>query len=786
MMQPTTDVDAERIEYEQAATAVLAADDEGRESPVLQMTVLGNALLAEFDQADNDRRETVDRWLQDLRQYRGKYDPDVEARIADNRSKAFVRKTRVKVKTVDSRVGDLLFPAGTEKNWDVGPTPKPSLSPDQLQEIRAALMVMAQGQKITRPMFELAVKEWAKKRAKAMALTIDDQLAESNYKQICQRVIHSGNLYGTGILKGPLVERKMRTRFVRNGDKWVAQTESYVVPFVDYVPLWRFYPDMSVTELKDCRFTYERHLMSKSEMADLARRKSFRGDVIKAYVLANTKGEVTQRYADTELRIIGSRNTGLADFGGKYELLERWGWLDGEQLKQAGVEVPDDRLHESFFSNVWLLPNGEVIKAVLQPISAETWPYHLYYFDKDESSIFAEGLATIMRDDQSMINASTRLMIDNAAASSGAQLEVSVGLLASQEKADEFSPWKVWLRNNSNPGSPAIRVVELPSRMGDLSKMTQIFENNADEVSAVPRYMSGENATTGAAGTSSGLSMLIGNVNIVIKDLITNWDEGVTSSFIRGLYSWNMQFNPDDAIKGDFDVKARGTSSLVAKEVRARQLNEFATLTANALDAPYIKRDVLNRQRAEANELADVVKSEDEVIADQNTEAAKMQAQMVQQSQQLALAEQQAKVAKLTADAQAVKAKASETLANIELIVAKAVDARVGSAYAALQAAGVATSSPGIAPAGDEILRSSGWKDATPEPTIAQLDGPPVQQEQGTRGQEPAMEPHGGADNAPLPEDPAAGVDESVNPPSLEPQTGMVGRHDGIETPRID
>jgi len=754
---------------EYAATArVLLADDRAQpESPALD--ALGHSLLGEFNQAEVARRDTEQRWLKDLRQYRGKYDPEVEAAIGPNRSKAFVRKTRVKIKTVNSRVADLLFPAGADKNWDIAPTPKPSLSGDQMQEIRALLAKAAQqGAKITRQTFDQAVLEWAKARSKAMGRVIDDQLVEARYKQTCLKAIHSGNLYGTGIVKGPLVERKVRTRFIKQGGKWVPQTESYVVPFVDFVPLWRWYPDMSATELSQCRFVYELHMMSKSDMADLADRRSFRRQRIVDYVKAHPHGEAKLRTTDTELSLIGDRQSSMTDVGGKYEVLERWGYLDGQQLRDAGVDVPEERAHESFFSNVWLLPNGQIIKAVLQPINGVTWPYHIYYFDKDESSIFAEGLASIMRDDQTMLNASTRLMLDNAAITSGPQLEVTPGLLTSMEKVDEFNPWKVWLRNNASPGQRAVHAIELPSRLPELSAMAQMFENNADEVSAIPRYMSGENATSGAAGTAAGMSMLIGNVNIVIKDLISNWDEGVTISFIKGLYHWNMQFSSDDAIKGDFDVKARGTASLVAKEVRARALNEFAAMTANELDAPFIKRDVLNRQRAEANELTDCVKTEEEVKAEMGSQQAQMQQQMAMQAQQLQLAEAQAKVSKLMADAEASQAKARETLANIELIVAKAVSTKVEAAYAALQAGGVATSTPHIAPAGDEILRSSGWQDATPDPSIAQLAGPPVQP-----GEMPVQpEP-------PQPE----GIDAAAG---LDAPTGMVGRRAGIETVAVD
>ncbi|MEO8296340.1 MAG: hypothetical protein ABI574_00890 [Burkholderiales bacterium] len=762
---------------EQTQYAQAAADQLAGKPPQLNTQVLGARLLGEFAQAEIDRQPTEQRWLKDIRQYRGQYDPEVLDAIGPLRSKAFVRKTRVKVKTVDSRVVDLLFPAGAVKNWEVAPTPKPSLSPEHKAEI-AAQLEKATGKKPDRNAFDAAVIAMAKESAKAMSATINDQLVEARYKDVSIKAIHSGHLYGTGIVKGPLVERRVRTRFVKQGKKWVTKSESYVVPFLDYVPIWRFYPDMTATELSQCRYVYERHSMTRAEMAELARRKSFNGAVLKAYILAHPDGEVRLRHYDNELRSIGERETTQSAKGGAYEVLERWGWLSGEQLREVGVKVPDDQLHDSFFSNVWLLPNGEVIKAVLQPIDGVTWPYHLYYFDKDETSIFGEGLSAIMRDDQTMINAAIRMMLDNAAITSGAQLEVTLDLLSNSEKVNEVVPWKVWPRNSKSPGQRAINVVELPSRSAELSAMAAMFENNADEVTAIPRYMSGENATTGAAGTSSGLSMLMGAVNIVIKDLITAWDEGVTVSFIRALYHWNMKFNQDDSIKGDYDVQATGTASLVAKEVRARALNEFAAGTANPMDAPYVKRDKLLRQRAEANELSDVVKTEDEVAAEMESDQAKQNMAMQQQIQQLQMQEAQAKVAKLSADAELARGKLQEMLANIEKIVAETVGVKVAAAYAALQAGGVATSSPHVAPAGDEILRSAGWKDATPNPTISQLNGPPVQQDLGTtqvlnKGQSFVQEPRAPAGGAPGP----------MEPP---PQTGMAGSHAGIETAAIE
>ena len=755
----------------------LAAEQAFAEAPQesVHLEAIGTSLINEFARAESDRLLTEQRWLRDLRQYKGQYDPEVEAAIGPNRSKAFVRKTRVKVKTANSRVMDLLFPAGSEKNWDIDSTPVPSLPQEIESDITAKLTRANGGQPPAKEVLEKAFLGVAKQRSKKMAKVIEDQLTDIRYQAICKQVVHSGHLYGTGVLKGPLIEKKVRVKFVKEGGKWVSRSEEYIVPFVDFVPLWRFYPDMNSSRLEQCRYVYERHSMTRAEMIALSQRKTFDKKAILDYVKGNPNGFVKKRYFDNELKVMGDRHANQGSPGGQYEVLERWGWLTGKELKEAGAQVPTEREDEDFFSNVWLLPNGAVIKAVLQPINGITWPYHLYYCDQDETSIFAEGFATILRDDQTMINAATRMTLDNAAITAGGMYEVDPNLLHPLTKPDEVFPHKVFLRNSNNPGATAVKVIQLPNGQNTTLPLIQLFENNADEVSAIPRYMTGENVSSGAAGTSSGLSMLMGAVNIVIKDLITNWDEGITTPFVTGLYRWNMQFNSDDQIKGDFDVKARGTASLIAKEVRARQLNEFAAMTANPMDAPFIKRHRLNLLRAEANELSDIVKTEEEVQAESAAPQMQMQNELMMRTQMATLAELEGKAKAAAADAKLREVKAAETLANIDKIVAQAMAEKMGAIYAALQAAGVAVTNTAIAPAGDELLRSVGFKDATPDPAIAQILGQQVQALAGA--QAPAGQP--------APQQP--GVQQPASPQQgLEPQTGMAGLRQGIETQRID
>lgn len=861
---------SEEQEFAVAADRELQDKPAGKNDAPLDMAALGHKLIGEFTRTVQERQPTEDRWIDDLRQYRGEYSDDVLNRIGKDRSQAFVRKTRVKVKTLDSRVSDLLFPAGSEKNWTIDSTPKPSISPEQRAEIvnnmRAAAAQLAAQQQAAAsqqavagqqapqggmpggeapPMVptqiaaalaagqvpeppeeavDAVVKELAAAAAREMSKTVDDQLVECRYKEASLKAVHSGHLYGLGILKGPLVDQKIRTSWTKStvqvpvldaggkpvlddagqpvakpALKWQLTTEYYRVPFVEFVPVWRWYPDMHSSELDGCRFVYELHNMTAHKLFELAQTKPFasgRGKIV-AFLESNPKGyrmQETMRHAN-ELKRLGDRDTVQNSEDGGFDIIERWGFIRGDELKCCGFEVEDDRLQEQFFSNIWMLPDGTVVRASLPPINGKTWPYHTYYFDKDETSIFGEGLPMVMRSDQEMLNAAVRMMLDNAAITAGPQLEVLVDLLSDQENTDVVVPWKIWRRNaGSNPqmaNVQAVRAINLQSNLADLQRIAAMFEQNADETTAIPRYMSGENATQGAAGTAAGMSMLMAAANIVIKDLIASWDEGITRPFIEAMYHWNMRYNNDDRIKGDFDVKARGTASLVAKEVRARVLNEASQMLANPLDAPYVNRVKLLRMRAEAAEMGDIIKTDDEIEKEQSSPEVAAQREMQMEMQRAQLGEQLAKVKNLEAAAEASMAKAKETLANIDLIVAKAVNERVEAIFASFQGAQAAVNNPFTAPAGDEIFRSAGGKDLGGKADLAQVNGPPIQAEQGmqqllNKGQSFVVPPRGSTTDNPIPAQQAVPAPAVAPTPELQPATGHVGQRAGVETVRAD
>ena len=617
-----------------------------------------------FEESENARKETEDRWLTDLRQYRGQYDPDTISKMDPNRSKAYIRITRTKVKTVDSRLCDFLFPANGDKNWGIDPTPYPDFS-DEQQKMLAAMYVQETGQQITPEELEMLVGEEARKKTRRMEKTIEDQLIELKYREIMREVVHSGNVYGTGVLKGPLVSIVQNKQYKKNKGKsgkseWILQHFDQVTPFIESVPVWDIYPDMEATSIDDCRYIIQRRKMDKHELSELTKRSDFAGKKIKKYLKENPDGDFEKKSHELELQSLGNvvqTNASANSHAKKYEVLEFWGYVDAEDLEKAGVSVPEKlKGNLEVAANVWVL-GCHVIKASIMPMEGIKWPYFFYYYDKDETSIFGEGIPTIMRDVQELTNSAFRAMLDNAAISAGPQIEVNLDLLSDLDDATDIRPFKTWLRTGAGPdaASPAIRVFQLPSYTLEFERLAAMFKEYGDEVTTIPRYMWGEQAG-GAGRTASGLSMMMGSANITIKDQVKNFDDGITKPFITAMYHWNMQFNEDPGIKGDYTVVAKGTSSLIAKEVYANTLIQFASITNNPTDINIVKRPNVIRGIADALDLGDkgLVYSEKEM-------------QVQQQQQQQAAEEERAWMSQMVEAAREHGVSPQDLINNLKL-----------------------------------------------------------------------------------------------------------------------
>lgn len=603
------------VKGEERDTSYLEADISAFESP------LGNDLRSEFLRVQGQRRLQEQRWLKDIRQYRGEYDPEIKAKMHPKRSKAFLSLTRTKVKTITARQTDLLFPANGSKNWGIVPSPIPELDPALIKNI--AIQYQEQtGEMPTDEIVKKFINDEAVRRSESMSKEMEDQLSEIKYREIIRNVILCGNLYGTGILKGPTAKTTTTTRYMPHGDDFVPIQITNTTPYAEYVPIWDIYLDMSATRPENMRYVYQRYVMPRARVWELAQRDDFNTDAIKAFLKTYPDGDADFKNYENDLRALNIEGSDMTDTQpgrkGRYEVAEYWGYVSSDKLAALGVEINEEQMGIEVAVNVWLLGNV-VIKAIVAPIDGTVFPYHIYYYDKDDSSIYAEGIPSIMRDPQKLFNAGVRAMLDNAAIAAGPIIEANMDLLEPDEDPRDLYPFRVFMRGGQGAEAAyeAIRVTTLPAYTNEFLSMIAFFREMADEIPAIPRYLWGEASQLGGAGrTATGLSMMMGAANITLKDQVKNFDDGITEPFIKALYFWNMQFSTKAFIKGDFNVVARGSTSLIAREVQAESLNQFLNVIgSNELLSPYLKLDNVLRQMVKIMDLdeMDLIRDRNEV-----------------------------------------------------------------------------------------------------------------------------------------------------------------------------
>ena len=577
---------------------------------------LGKRLSGTFSSYEKDRKELEEQWLKNLRQFRGVYDPEIEKLIDEDRSKAYPKVTRTKVVGTVARLMEMLFPQ-TDKNFKVDPSPLPTLSEADLQKVLDAVSAAAaeaQSQ-VTDEMIERAIWYFAKAKAERLTLEIEDQLDEIDYVSLARGVVFSAVLYGPGILKGPMVVKTEGRSWTK--DPYTGQYKAVSVtkkqPYFERVAVWDWYPDLSAKSLESMDGSFQRHVMSRSQVLALTKRPDFDKEAIEGWLASNSTGNFKERHWEVALRTRGDRSN-ITDLSGrKYEVIEYWGRVSGHELSACGINVPQEKLGAEVECNIWLL-NDVVIKAILNPYDEKARMYHVFIYEEDDINLLGVGLPVVLRDSQLAIAEASRMILDNSSAVCGPILEIDPSVLLPGQSLD-IHAYKAFLREQgADPAQRGVQTVQVDSHIAELSGVIELFMQFADTEAALPPPALGDTSKSGKEPfrTSSGTSMLLGAAALPIRDTVRNFDK-FTVSFIDSLVAWNMEFNPNQSIKGDFTTVPRASTSLVAKEVRGINLDQFlVTLTPDEKVYLSTKKTLIERMKVRDLPL-DILEEEDVV-----------------------------------------------------------------------------------------------------------------------------------------------------------------------------
>jgi hypothetical protein len=235
--------------------------------------------------------------------------------------------------------------------------------------------------------------------------------------------------------------------------------------------------------------------------------------------------------------------------------------------------------------------DGNVIKADMnawRKMGCDVKTVHTFVFDEDDTSPIGNGLPNVVRDSQMSVCAAVRMALDNASVVCGPNIEVNTMLLEPNQDVDSVHAYKTWRRNDDGLTAqfPAVREIQFDSHLNELSKLVEMFMTFADMETFIGPATGGdlEKQPSEPMRTAAGASMIKGDAALPFKDIIRNFDF-FTQSVILSLVYFNRKFNPQVVKEGDYDVIARGATSLIAKEVRGIQTDVLAqTLTPEDRD----------------------------------------------------------------------------------------------------------------------------------------------------------------------------------------------------------
>jgi hypothetical protein len=623
-------------------------DVEGESGKILdlefsQRVNLVGIIKDRFEHAEESRQVDERRWLQAYENYRGLYAKNVKFRESE-KSRVFVKVTKTKVLAAFGQLVDVIFGTGKfpiginetkvpegeyasahldtqnptqgiemslpdtevpenignrmednpqeENPYDIGfegdgktlkagATFSKGVFTDSLEDQAEDKGFLKQGYSADPKVLEVNPAQEAARRLEKL---IHDQIEESNGSSEIRNALLESALLGTGIVKGPFNFNKKLSRWTtgEEGEREYNPLEVRV-PRIEFVSCWDFYPDPSATNMDECEFVIHRHKMNRSQLRQLRNMPYFDEEAIRECIKMGPNYEEK----DFEQQLKDNARTDEEN-GSNYEVLEYWGIMDAEYAREVGIDLPDtvDDLDEVQI-NAWVT-GDKLLRAVINPFTPFRIPYHAFPYERNPYNFFGIGVAENMDDSQQIMNGHARMAIDNLALSGSIVFDIDESALVGGQSMDIY-PGKVFRRQAGMAGQ-SIYGLKFPNTANENMMMFDKFRQLADEQTGIPSYSHGQTGVQSMTRTASGMSMLLGAASLNIKTVVKNLDDFLLKPLGEAYFQWNMQFFEGDLdVKGDLEVKATGTNSLMQKEVRSQRLTMFLQTAQSPAIAPFVK-----------------------------------------------------------------------------------------------------------------------------------------------------------------------------------------------------
>jgi len=577
-----------------------------QQAPESQYTGLAGYIKTQWDMMVRHRNTVAgwsDRLLASLRAFNGQYDPTKLAEIRKfGGSEVYARLTAAKCRGATALLRDVYL--GADRSWGLNPPQDPQI-PDEIvsaiQQVagREAVLSAQGGQQQpqeairdrVRELMEAALDQ-AKRKAVDQARRAEDKidqiLTEGNYYKAWAEILADVPLFPFGVLKGPTVRMVHVVKWV-NGRATPTRVPRLWWERVSPFDIW-WTP--GVTDVVDAQMI-ERRRLTRADLNDCLDLPGYNTANIRSVLqFYGTQGFIWNwDSTDASRAVLESRENPVQNMSNLLDCLEFHGNVQGTMLLEYGFsseEVPDELRDYSI--EAWLI-GPYLIKVQMNPSPRRRHNYYVTSWEKVPGTPVGNGIPDVLSDIQEVCNAALRAVVNNMSIASGPQVVINEDRLSGQENSDELYPWKRWHVTNptvSGTQEPAVNFFQPQSNAQENLGVFNAFYGLADDISAIPRYMSGNSPGGGAGRTSSGLAMLMGNASKLLQTVCANLDQDMVSPNLENLFDMILLTDTTGILTGEEEVIPKGVIVAMQKETMRQRQMEFLQITANPIDMQII------------------------------------------------------------------------------------------------------------------------------------------------------------------------------------------------------
>lgn len=551
---------------------------------------------------DNPTAGWAHRLLESLRTFAGQYSPDQKTEIEKfGGSTVYARVTAVKARGAASLLRDVYL--GNDRSWALAPNPDPDVPAsihDAIEglvssEVQSAAMAGQQlpPEAIRDRISQLieSARQAAKKRAATQAKIAEDKLdeilMEGGFYKALADFLFDVTMFPYAVMKGPIVRIVPEVIW----EQGRATTTNKPKLFWQRISPFDIYWSPGAADIEDANII-ERSRVTRADLNDLLDLPGYNHDAVRAVLEDYGRGGLNDNWdiVDQERAVLENRENPHINRSGMISCLEFQGNVQGSMLLEYGFtedDIPDPT--RDYFVQAWMI-GRHCIKVQLAPSPRKRHQYYVTSFEKVPGSPVGNGLPDILADIQDVSNATLRALVNNMSIASGPQVVINDDRLSPDEDGEDLFPWKRWHTSSDPMGNNSQAPISFYQPNSNAQELMAIYTNlinMADELSAVPRYLTGGQA--GSVGrTASGLSMLMSNASKILQTVAANIDRDIFDPLLNALYDMVMLTDNSGLLTGEETIRVMGVAVAIQKETqRSRQL-EFLTATANPVDMSII------------------------------------------------------------------------------------------------------------------------------------------------------------------------------------------------------